>query len=189
MSAASRACCSSDSRSASGNAASGLVGDRARRRAARRARRPALGLRVRRRPQRDAANHGARPRRRADARRVASGAARSDGRLAHVDVVAVVRKRTVAQSRLDALFAAANLYNSLNNLFSRVLPFTKENTLINSLQRMTSILYPFLFGIVVVMVQLFVYRNMLTTLITLLAFITLTFWINYFGFVRASKSV
>lgn len=85
------------------------------------------------------------------------------------------------------IFAAANLYNSLYNLFSRVLPFTKENTLINSLQRMTSILYPFVFGIIIVMLQLFVYRSMLTALVTLLALITLTFWINYFGFVRASK--
>ncbi|MEO8512089.1 MAG: hypothetical protein ABI543_00885 [Ignavibacteria bacterium] len=82
------------------------------------------------------------------------------------------------------IFTSANLYNSIYNLFSRGLPFTKENTLINSFQRMTSIIYPFLFGIVIVMVQLFVYRSMLTTLIALLAIISVTFWINYFGFVR-----
>ncbi len=82
------------------------------------------------------------------------------------------------------IFAAANLYNSLYNLISRALPFTKENTLINSFQRMTSIIYPFLFGIVIVMVQLFVYKSMITTLIALLAVISVTFWINYFGFVR-----
>jgi len=82
------------------------------------------------------------------------------------------------------IFAAANLYNTIYNLFSRGLPFTKENTLINSFQRMTSIVYPFIFGIVIVMVQLFVYKSMITTLIALLAIISVTFWINYFGFVR-----
>ncbi len=82
------------------------------------------------------------------------------------------------------IFASANMYNSIYNLLSRGLPFTKENTLINSFQRMTSIIYPFLFGIVIVMLQLFVYNNMLTTLIALLAIISITFWINYFGFVR-----
>ena len=82
------------------------------------------------------------------------------------------------------IFAAANFYNSIYNLLSRVLPFTKENTLLNSLQRMTAIIYPFLYGIVIVILQLFVYKNMMTTLIAVLAFITVTFWLNYFGFVR-----
>lgn len=82
------------------------------------------------------------------------------------------------------IFTAANLYNSVFNLFSRALPFTKENTMINSLQRMTSILYPLMFGAVIILVQLFVYKNMLTTLITVLLLVTITFWINYFGFVR-----
>ena len=64
------------------------------------------------------------------------------------------------------------------------MPFTKENTMINSFQRMTSIIYPFLYGIIIVMLQLFVYKSMITTMITILAFISVTFWINYFGFVR-----
>lgn len=82
------------------------------------------------------------------------------------------------------IFAAANLYNSIFNLFSKSLPFTKENTLINSLQRMTSILIPFLYGIVIVILQLFIYKSILTALIGTLSIITITFWINYFGFVR-----
>ena len=82
------------------------------------------------------------------------------------------------------IFAAANLYNTLYNLFSKVLPFTKENTLINSLQRMTAIIYPFIYGSVIVLLQLFVYKNMLSAVIAVLAFITITFWLNYFGFVR-----
>jgi len=82
------------------------------------------------------------------------------------------------------IFAAANLYNSIYNLLSRGLPFTRENTLINSLQRMTSIIYPFIYGTLIILLQLFVYKSMLTTIIAILAFITVTFWINYFGFVR-----
>jgi hypothetical protein len=82
------------------------------------------------------------------------------------------------------IFASANLYNSIFNLLSRALPFTKENTLVNSLQRMTSILFPFLFGIIVIMVQLFAYRSFLYAVISILALLTITFWLNYFGFVR-----
>jgi len=82
------------------------------------------------------------------------------------------------------IFASANLYNSIYNLFSKTLPFTKENTLINSLQRMASILYPFLYGIVIVLIQLYVYSSMVTALIAIIAIITINFWLNYFGFVR-----
>jgi hypothetical protein len=82
------------------------------------------------------------------------------------------------------IFAAANLYNSIYSYFTKALPFTKENTLINSLQRMTSILFPFLFGIIIIIVQLFAYRSMLSALIAVLFMLTITFWINYFGFVR-----
>ncbi len=86
------------------------------------------------------------------------------------------------------IFASANLYNSIFNLLSKALPFTRENTLINSLQRMTSILFPFLFGIIIIMVQLFAYRSFLYAVITILAIITITFWLNYFGFVREKRN-
>lgn len=85
------------------------------------------------------------------------------------------------------IFAAANLYNSIYSYFSKSLPFTKENTLINSLQRMSSILFPFLFGIIIILIQLIAYKTMLTALIAALSMITVTFWINYFGFVRKRK--
>ena len=86
------------------------------------------------------------------------------------------------------IFSAANLYNSIYNLTVKALPFTKENTMINSLHRMTSILYPFLFGIVVIAIQLYSYKSMLTAIIAIFAFITINFWINYFGFVRIKHS-
>jgi hypothetical protein len=85
------------------------------------------------------------------------------------------------------IFAAANLYNSVFNLLSRALPFTKENTLVNSLQRMTSILFPLLYGILIIVLQLFAYRSFLSAVVTILALFTITFWINYFGFVRGKR--
>lgn len=84
------------------------------------------------------------------------------------------------------IFASANLYNSIYNTFSKALPFTKENTVINSIQRMSSIVYPFIYGVFIIMLQLFVYRSMLNVLIAILAIFCLTFWINYFAFVRNS---
>ena len=82
------------------------------------------------------------------------------------------------------IFASANLYCSVYNLLSKTLPFTKENTLINSLQRMASILYPFLFGIVIVFIQFYAYKSILSALIGILCILTINFWLNYFGFVR-----
>lgn len=86
------------------------------------------------------------------------------------------------------IFVSGNLYISIFNLLSKAMPFTKENTLINSLQRMTSILFPFVFGVLVIIMQLFAYRSILTALISVIAVITVTFWLNYFGFVR-EKSI
>ncbi len=82
------------------------------------------------------------------------------------------------------IFSVCGLYNSLSLLFSKALPFTKENTLSNSIQRMTTIFYPILFGTLFIMVQMAVYRDMITALIACGVIFTVTFWINYFGFVR-----
>ena len=86
------------------------------------------------------------------------------------------------------IFSSANLYNTLCGLFGKALPFTKENTMLNSIQRLTSVFYPLVFGVVIVLIQLLVYKSMLSTVITILVLFTLTFWINYFGFVREKKS-
>jgi hypothetical protein len=95
------------------------------------------------------------------------------------------------QAALSALFifAAANLYNSISNLLSRALPFTKENSLLNSVQKLSSMIYPFAFGTVIVIVQIFSYRNLPTAMIALLIIITLNFWVNFFGFVHVKASV
>lgn len=86
------------------------------------------------------------------------------------------------------IFAAANLYNSIYNLLVKALPFTKENTMVNSLHRMTSILYPFLFGVIILVIQFYSYKSILTAIIAIIAFITVNFWFNFFGFVRDRSS-
>jgi hypothetical protein len=94
------------------------------------------------------------------------------------------------QAALQAafIFAAANLYNSFYNLLSRVLPFSKENTLLNSVQKISYMIFPFLYGTVIIVVQMFTYSNYLSAAIALLALITINFWLNFFGFVHVNKS-
>ncbi|MCI0450536.1 MAG: hypothetical protein L0Y79_12275 [Chlorobi bacterium] len=82
------------------------------------------------------------------------------------------------------IFISANLYVSIYSLLSKGLPFTKENTMLNSLQRMTGIIYPILYGIAIVFIQMYAYKNIVNAIIVILAFIKITLWLNYFGFVR-----
>jgi len=82
------------------------------------------------------------------------------------------------------MFSVCNLYNSLFNSFSRTLPFTKENSFVNSIQRLTSIILPFIYGIIMSILMLLVYSSIELTSVTIIVILTLTFWLNYFSFVR-----
>jgi hypothetical protein len=79
-------------------------------------------------------------------------------------------------------FVIVNFYNSILNIFSRTLPFTKENTLINSIQKISSVIISFLIGIIFVIIQLLVYNNIKYIIFFVLAVLVLTFFINYLGF-------
>lgn len=79
-------------------------------------------------------------------------------------------------------FVIVNFYNSILNIFSRTLPFTKENTLINSIQKISSVIISFLIGIIFVIIQLLVYNNIKYIIFFVLAVLILTFFINYLGF-------
>lgn len=83
------------------------------------------------------------------------------------------------------IFTAANLFNSIYHLFNKTLPFTKDNTIFNSVSRLSSILLPFLYGMVFIFLQYIVYKNISTAIISIGVILMLTFWINYFGFVRS----
>ena len=85
------------------------------------------------------------------------------------------------------IFICANIYNSLFNLISKTLPFTKENTVLNSIQRISSIIFPLIYGIVMVIVQLIAYKNIPNTLLAILFLMVFNFWLNYFSFIRYKK--
>ena len=87
------------------------------------------------------------------------------------------------------LFAVTNLYNSIFNTFSKALPFTKENSFINSVQRLTSIIIPLIYGIIMSVIMFLVYASVEITIITVIVIMTITFWLNYFSFVRKPKLV
>lgn len=82
------------------------------------------------------------------------------------------------------IFVCANLFNTLYHIFNRTLPFTKDNTIFNSVSRLTSIFFPFIFGLVFIILQNFVYKDLAVTIISIGIILTVTFWLNYFGFIR-----
>jgi len=82
------------------------------------------------------------------------------------------------------IFSVSNLFNTLSHSFSRALPFTKENTLVNSGQRIFSMVLAVVFGIPVIALQFFVYRTELDAFAASAVLITITYWVNYFLFCR-----
>ena len=82
------------------------------------------------------------------------------------------------------IFSVSNLYNTLSHTFSKALPFTKENTLVNSGQRIISMALAVVFGIPVIALQFIVYRTVLDAFAASAGIITITYWVNYFVFCR-----
>lgn len=82
------------------------------------------------------------------------------------------------------IFSAANLYNTLCHSFSRALPFTKENTIINSIQRISTMFLAMLAGVPLIGLQVLVYRNEIEALLASVVLLAITSWLNYFIFIR-----
>lgn len=85
------------------------------------------------------------------------------------------------------IFTAANFYNTLCNSFSRALPFTKENTIINSVQRISTMFLAMLVGVPLIGLQVLVYGNMIDAFLASVGLLTITSWLNYFIFIKQSK--
>ena len=85
------------------------------------------------------------------------------------------------------IFSSANLFNTFCHGFGRALPFTKENTLINSVQRLLAIFSSILFGIPFIALQLFAYKSAAEALAASGIILIVTFWINFFVFVKEGK--
>lgn len=62
---------------------------------------------------------------------------------------------------LHSLFiaVAANLFNTLYHLFSRTLPFTIINTVLNSVRRIAELGLPLVIGVIFVLIQYYVYQK------------------------------
>jgi hypothetical protein len=86
------------------------------------------------------------------------------------------------------VLVCTNLFNSLYHAYNKDLPFTRENTIFNSIQRITSLVYPIVFGGIFAVLQYYVYRSYNLTLITIIATITANMWVNYFAFRRTGRS-
>jgi hypothetical protein len=82
------------------------------------------------------------------------------------------------------IFAVSNLYNTINHGFSKSFPFTRENTLVNSGQRIFSMMLAIIFSIPVIALQFLVYRTALDAFAASAGLVTLTYWVNYFVFCR-----
>jgi hypothetical protein len=82
------------------------------------------------------------------------------------------------------IFSVSNLFGSIVHSFSKTLPFTKENSIINSVQRISSMFLAIIFGIPFVVLQVLVYRSLFDALAASAAVITAAYWLNYFLFVR-----
>jgi ABC-2 type transport system permease protein len=81
------------------------------------------------------------------------------------------------QSLVHTLFIiqVAVLFNTFNYIFNRRLPFTLENTFLNSFQRITTMLIPIIFGSIFVILQVFVYTSVYSALIAAFAIFILNF--------------
>jgi hypothetical protein len=82
------------------------------------------------------------------------------------------------------IFACSNLYNSIYHLSNKDLPFSKDNTAFHSIERVTTLIYPIVFGVLFLVVQHYAYSDIILAIVTVLAIITVNSWVNYFGFVR-----
>ncbi|MFI5145390.1 MAG: hypothetical protein ACHQJ4_07315, partial [Ignavibacteria bacterium] len=83
------------------------------------------------------------------------------------------------------IFGCVNLYNSFFHIIKKDLPFTKDNTIMNSVQRLTSIFIPLGWGVIFVFLQVYVYTNTLLVIIAIISILTITYWSNFFGFHRS----
>jgi hypothetical protein len=70
-------------------------------------------------------------------------------------------RMSVYDALLHAAFiaTAVNLFNTFYHLFSRTLPFTKMNTILNSVQRIAALGLPLAIGVIFVVLQYYVYQK------------------------------
>lgn len=86
-------------------------------------------------------------------------------------------KMSLSDAAIHTLFllVSATLFSTIFHIFNKTLPYTKSNTVLNSLQRIGSLIFPLMYGILFAVIQYLVYRNLLYTIL----FIIFLMGINY----------
>lgn len=99
-------------------------------------------------------------------------------------------KMPLIQSILHTLYilGSALLFNSIFHAFSKTLPFTKDNTIYNSIQRITTMFFPFIFGVFMVTIQYYVYNDFLNTCLTIIAIFIINYLVVLFWLIKSSKT-
>ncbi len=84
-------------------------------------------------------------------------------------------KMPVYDALLHTLFIliSADLLNTIYHIFNKTLPFTRTNSLLMSLQRIGSLLFPVAYGILFAVIQYFVYRSTYYTLFSIIILVIL----------------
>ncbi|MGH2575157.1 MAG: hypothetical protein ACRDFC_05585 [Ignavibacteria bacterium] len=77
------------------------------------------------------------------------------------------------------ILAAGTVFNTVYHVFNKGLPFTKESTMINSIQKLTSFIFPLIFGIIFIIIQFFVYPNRLNTWLTVSILLIINYMLVY----------
>jgi hypothetical protein len=92
-------------------------------------------------------------------------------------------KMPLVHSVLHTLYilASALLFNSIFHVFTKTLPFTKENTIYNSIQRITTMIFPFIFGVLMIALQYYIYSDILNTSLAILALYIINYLVVLFG--------
>jgi len=73
------------------------------------------------------------------------------------------------------IISSANLFNTIYHSFSRSLPFTRMNTVLNSVQRIAALSLPLAAGIIFVVIQYYVYQKKSYVVIAVAAIALLNF--------------
>lgn len=81
---------------------------------------------------------------------------------------------------LNILFISAAVYfiNSVSLLFDRIYPFTLESTKFNSSSKFFEILLAMVLGIVLFLIQIFIFQNIIFVLVSVILLIILSYLIN-----------
>lgn len=81
---------------------------------------------------------------------------------------------------LNLMYITSGIYfiNSVGLLFDKTYPFTLESTKLNSASKFLEVIISLIFGVLLFLLQLFVFQNIIFVIVTIILFILLSYLIN-----------